>query len=102
LTIVVWTLGEIVHAPLMPAIVSDLAPVELRARYMGVFSVCFSCAMMIGAPLGGIVLGRWGGGWLWIGSLLVAMMGAILFASVRGRLATKPTVPTNAQAPNAH
>jgi len=82
LTIVVWTFGEIMHAPLLPAIVSDLAPVNLRGRYMGVFSVCFACAMAVGAPLGGFVLDRWGGFGLWGGSLFVALLGAVLLTEV--------------------
>lgn len=99
LTIVLWTFGEMMHAPLMPAIVSDLAPANLRARYMGVFSVCFSCAMMIGAPLGGIVLERWGGSWLWSGSLFVGLLGAVLYLIVRNRLAVQETTTTESGEP---
>jgi predicted MFS family arabinose efflux permease len=90
LTIVVWTFGEIMHAPLLPAIVSDLAPANLRGRYMGVFTVCFACAMAVGAPLGGFVLDRWGGFGLWGGSLFVALLGAMLFAVVHSRIAVVP------------
>jgi MFS family permease len=82
LTIVIWTTGELMHAPLMQAIVSDLAPIELRARYMGVFSMCFSGAMMIGAPLGGFVLARLGGAYVWGGCLAVALVAALMYLSV--------------------
>lgn len=91
-TVVVWTCGELMQAPLMSSIVTDLAPARLRARYLGVFTMCFSSANMIGAPLGGAVLARWGGSHLWGGCLVVGLVAAALFLSVRGRLTTANVV----------
>ncbi|HUU83651.1 MAG TPA: MFS transporter [Phycisphaerae bacterium] len=84
--VVLWTCGELMQAPLMSSIVTDLAPARFRARYLGVFSMCFSSANMIGAPLGGAVLARWGGSHLWGGCFVVALIAAALFAGIRGRL----------------
>ena len=89
LTVVVWTTGELISAPLMTAIVSDLAPTPLRARYMGVCSMCFSSAMMVGAPIGGAVLAHLGGQYLWAGSAAVGFTAALAFWFVRNRI----TVP---------
>jgi MFS family permease len=86
LVVVISTGGELMQAPLMSSIVTDLAPVRLRARYLGVFSMCFSSATMLGAPLGGMVLSRWGGSHLWGGCVLVALIAAVLLLSIRGRL----------------
>lgn len=84
--VVIWTCGELMQAPLFPSIVTDLAPARLRARYLGVFSMCFSSANMFGAPLGGVVLARWGGAGLWGGCFVVALVAAVLFASIRRRM----------------
>lgn len=62
LSIAVWTLGELIQAPLMQAIVADLAPVDLRGRYMGVVSMSFAAALTVGAPLGGCGLATSRGG----------------------------------------
>lgn len=86
LTVLIWTCGEIVHAPLMSAIVSDLAPTQLRARYMGAYSMSFSMAMMLGAPIGGLVLTRFGGAALWGGCAAVGILSALLYAVVRTRV----------------
>lgn len=86
LTVVVWTVGEMMQAPLVSAVVSDLAPVELRARYLGVASMCFSSAMMIGAPLGGIVFERFGGRQVWTATVAVSTFGAVMFLVVRRRI----------------
>ena len=79
MTVVVWTLGEMMQAPFTSAVVTDLAPVELRARYMGVFSMCFSSALMLGAPLGGEVLDSLGPNVLWFGCAGVAALAAVLY-----------------------
>ena len=80
--VAIWTCGEMMAAPLAPTVVSDLAPVHLRARYMGVFSVGFSAATMIGVPLGGIVLARFGGGYLWVWAFDVTLVAALLYMSI--------------------
>ena len=98
LTIVVWTLGEIMQAPLSPAIVTDLAPTHLRGRYMGAFTMSFSSAMMIGAPIGGFVLERYGGGGIWGGSFAVALVAALLYGSVRRHLRGPVRTPPGSQA----
>ncbi len=87
-TIVIWTIGEIMAAPYGHAIVSDLAPTRLRARYMGVFTMSFSGAVMFAAPIGGAVLAseHLGGRCLWFGAGIVAVVSAALFYSVRRRV----------------
>ena len=81
--IVIWTCGEMMMAPIMPAIVSDLSPIHLRGRYMGVFTMCHSAALMIGVPIGGVVLARLGSTYIWAGCFALALLGGLLFWSVR-------------------
>lgn len=71
--VIVWTLGEMLNAVFAPTIVSDLAPPALRGRYMGLFSMCFSCAALFGAPLGGLVLAHAGGRALWTAVLCLGL-----------------------------
>ncbi len=86
LTIVIWTSAEMLCAPLMPTIVSDLAPVHLRARYMGVFTMCYASAHAIGAPLGGHVLDSWGATTLWTSAWWVCVLGGIIYLVLGRRL----------------
>lgn len=90
-TVVFWTVGEMMHAPYLQAIVSDLAPPAMRARYMGVFSLSYGTAMMIGAPLGGQVLARYGSG-VWIAAMGVGLAGGVMYWGLRRRIRT-PDVP---------
>ncbi len=82
-TVALWTVGEMMQAPFAQAVITDLAPVELRARYMGVFSMCFALSLMLGAPIGGQVLSRCGPNYLWGGSLAVGMVAVVLYGLAR-------------------
>lgn len=81
-SIVVWTLGEITQAPFNQAIVTDLAPSSLRGKYLGVFNLCFALALAVGAPLGGVVLHRYGAVVLWQGACLVALIAVVLYVAI--------------------
>ncbi|MEO1617984.1 MAG: MFS transporter [Planctomycetota bacterium] len=89
--ICIWTLGEIMQAPFKQAIVSDLAPADLRASYMGLFSMCYATALTLGAPAGGELLSRFGPGTLWSVAAFVALLAVAvyisIYASIKQRLA---------------
>lgn len=79
-TVVVWTVGELLQAPYLSTVVADLAPTDLRGTYMGMLTLSFASALMVGAPLGGAVLERFGPGALWVAAAASAVAGAALYA----------------------
>lgn len=60
-----WTVGEVVGFPAASALVSDLAPVELRGRYHGAFSMVWGLGMGLSPILGGHVMQFLGAPVLW-------------------------------------
>jgi len=76
---VFWTVGEMMQAPFKQTVVTNLAPLELRARYMGAFGMCFSVALTLGAPLGGYMLAEFGTRALWGGGACLAAVGVGLY-----------------------
>ncbi len=65
ITVVVWTLGEMLTTPLLEGFVAKRSPAASRGRYMGVFGAAFSGAFVL-APLGGTWLYEaWGYRTLW-------------------------------------
>jgi len=86
LTIATWTFGEMAQAPFANAVVSDLSPPELRGRYMGLFSMCFAAAIMIGAPTGGALLDHYGGAALWLGAFGLALVAMCVMLSIQRRV----------------
>ena len=80
LAIGVWTLGEILQAGQLGALVASIAPPHLRGRYMGVFGLSFGSAAFLGPLVGTQVLVRFGENALWSGAFglcLVAGVGLV-------------------------
>ena len=90
-TVMVWTLGEILNAPVSSAVVADLAPAHVRGRYQGVYSLSWGGASFLAPLLGSWVYDGLGGTALWLacGVLgVVAGAGQLLVAPARGRRLT--------------
>ncbi|MBG0829295.1 MFS transporter [Planomonospora sp. ID67723] len=85
LTVVVWTLGEIVTAGIPGAIVASLAPAHLRGRYSGMFGFAWSAGVLL-APLLGTRLLAIGPTALWL------TIGAIELVAAAGLLAIGPAL----------
>jgi predicted MFS family arabinose efflux permease len=68
-TVVIWTVGEMILLPASSAYVSDLAPPEQAGAYMGLYTMGFSLAFAIGPWLGVQVLETFGATTVWLGTL---------------------------------
>jgi MFS family permease len=89
-SVFVWTLGEILASPVVPAVLADLAPAPLRARYQGMGQVSYGVCALLGPPTGMWVFEHGSASWLWGGCLvlgLIAACGHLLIATrLRARL----------------
>ena len=63
----VWTVGEMAFLPIVPTLVSRLAPDGLRGSYQGVYHGAWGLAKTLGPALGGWVLAGAGASALWLG-----------------------------------
>ena len=75
LTIVVWTLGEMLALPLVNSVVADRAAPGTRGRYMGLYTMAFSLAFVLAPACGMLAYERLGPSGLWYGT---AAFGAVL------------------------
>jgi dipeptide/tripeptide permease len=57
-TVVVWTMGEITWAPMSAAYVANLAPAEMRGRYMGAYGLTWSLGLILAPAVGLRLFGR--------------------------------------------
>ncbi|MFB7668038.1 MDR family MFS transporter [Kitasatospora sp. NPDC056138] len=64
-TVAVWTIGEIISAPTMMSLVTELSPASARGRYQGMYSLSWSLASFLGPAAGGYLLQHAGGGAVW-------------------------------------
>ncbi|MDI1445698.1 MFS transporter [Polyangium sp. 6x1] len=71
-TVVVWTFGEIIFAPVNASIVADLSPTHLRGRYQGAFSLTFSFGAMVAPTLSTRLLPKTGLPVFWLLCLVLS------------------------------
>ncbi|MGW4384717.1 MDR family MFS transporter [Kitasatospora sp. NPDC004531] len=82
LTVVIWTVGEIVSTPTMMALVAERSPAGARGRYQGVYSLSWALASFVG-PLGGGLLLQYAGSWvLWGGCAAAGTLAAVAFVRI--------------------
>ena len=81
-TIIVWTMGEVIQAAFKQSLVADMAPADMRGRYMGVFSLCHAIGLTVGAPAGGRILDTWGPDVLWPLCFGIVMVAAGVYVLV--------------------
>ncbi len=73
----VFTLGEMIIAPLQSAHIAELAPQRLRGRYMGIYSLVWSLGLMTAPWLGTMAFQR-DPNILWAACALLGILAAIM------------------------
>ncbi len=92
LTVAVWTLGEIVFAPVNAAIVADLSPTHLRGRYQGAYNLTWSLSALAAPLLGPRVAAATSMTWLWVGCVGVGLFTAAMHLTLGRRMLAKAPV----------
>ncbi|OEJ26267.1 transporter [Streptomyces agglomeratus] len=107
-TVVVWTLGEMVHVPTNAAATARLAPDHARGRYQGVMGMSWALAGFLAPILAGWIVDGPGPDALWIGCGVVGCVAAAGYTTRLRRVladsdapdaAAKDEVPPVAAAP---
>ena len=75
---IIWTLGEMAFLPVVPTLVSKLAPTDLRGSYQGVYHASWGLAKMLGPALGGLVFAGYGSSALWGGAAALVGGAAVI------------------------
>jgi len=74
LAMVIITIGEMLVAPVSQALTAQLAPEDMRGRYMAVFGVSWGLPFAIGPILAGLVMDKLNPTWLWYIAGLLGIM----------------------------
>jgi MFS family permease len=84
-SVVLWTLGEIVLSPVAAAYMADLAPPHLRGRYQGIWGLTWGSGLILGPLLGALVF-SWSPRALWLACAALGLLAAalVLVAAWRG------------------
>jgi MFS family permease len=81
--VILISLGIVLLIPISSTVVSNLAPAELRGRYMGMWTLVYMGGYALGPLLGGWALARLGGRGAFAATGAVALLGAALFPLLR-------------------
>lgn len=65
LTVVIWTLGEVVGAAVGPVVVAEMSPPALRGLYQGIWGSSWGMAFFLGPVLGGLAYQELGSTGFW-------------------------------------
>lgn len=77
LTVLIWTVGEMLNSPSNSTLIAELSPAELRGRYQGVFSLSWQIAGASAPILGGLVREHIGNDALWYGCAALGVVTAV-------------------------
>ena len=79
LGMVIFTIGELVLVPTATALVANLAPSDMRARYIGMFTLSFRVAAGIGPVYGGLLADHIAPVATWYGGFAASLLSALGF-----------------------
>ncbi|MCC6332942.1 MAG: MFS transporter [Myxococcales bacterium] len=86
ISVAVWTLGEIIFAPVNASLVADLSPAHLRGRYQGAFGVTWSLGAMLGPVAGPALIEATSLKTLWVTCLAAGLAIAFVHLTVSSRV----------------
>jgi MFS family permease len=85
-TVAVWTLGEIVFAPINASVVADASPQNLRGRYQGAFGMTWSLAMVVSPAVGPTLIEHTSLNTLWAITFIIGLGVAAMYLLVPNRV----------------
>lgn len=102
LAMIVITIGEMLIAPIGQAIVANLAPADMRGRYMAFFGFSFTIPGIVSTLLAGLIMDNADPRLVWYAAGLLGLIATGMYVSLHGRVSEtqkeasypKPTVPT--------
>lgn len=78
-SMVIITIGELIIVPTGNTFVANLAPADMRGRYMSIYGLTWSLSIGIGPLLGGFLSDNFGPPATWIGGLGIGLASTITF-----------------------
>lgn len=82
ISMVIVTIGELMLMPTALTFIANIAPTEMRARYMGIFGLGWPLAAGVGPVIGGFLNDNYSPVSMWVGASGLAIIGALGFISI--------------------
>jgi len=79
-SMVILTIGEMIMIPTSTALTANLAPPDMRGRYMSVYGLTWGIGFGVGPVIGGLLNDRLAPVAIWYGGLIMGLVAALGFA----------------------
>lgn len=90
LSMVIMSVGELILMPTATTYTADLAPADMRGRYMSLFSLTWGIAQGIGPVTGGFLADTYGPPAPWLGGGVAGALAVAAFVVLAGRKKIQP------------
>jgi MFS family permease len=92
LSMVIITIGEMILVPTSSTYVANMAPADMRGRYMSIYGITWGIASGIGPIIGGYLNDSIGPKAIWLGGCIVGLAGVsiVMFLAAKSRKTTNP------------
>jgi MFS family permease len=91
-TVIVWTIGEMIYFPVAAAHVANVAPPDMRGRYHGAYGISWGLGAVLGPIIGTTLLAHDPRS-VWVACSCVAVVGAALIVPAT-RVVAAPDAPS--------
>ncbi|MCJ7623608.1 MAG: MFS transporter [Anaerolineaceae bacterium] len=85
ISMVILSIGEIILMPTAMTLVARIAPMDMRARYMSLYSLTMGAAKGVGPVIGGLLNDNISPAAIWYGGFIMAMMSMSVFLMLHRR-----------------
>jgi MFS family permease len=83
LSMVLLTIGEMILVPTSSTFAANLAPADMRGRYMSLYSLTWGISMGIGPVFGGMLSDNFGPRFIWVGGGIIGALSVLAFLALR-------------------
>ena len=93
-SMVVLTIGEMIVMPTSTALTANLAPPNMRGRYMSIYGLTWGIGFGIGPVIGGFLNDNLAPVAIWYGGLVMGLVATLGFVLLAQALRVQKTEPT--------
>jgi len=83
---VIITIGEMIIAPIVQTMVANLAPEDMRGRYMAAYHLGWGIASAVGPLAAGIVIDNYNPNWVWYAGGIICSTVALGYLILKNRV----------------
>jgi MFS family permease len=98
ISMVIATIGELIMTPTATTLVANMAPADMRGRYMSLYGLTWNVAAGIGPLMGGFLGDNLGAKSTWMGGLVIGIVSVFGFLMMRQLFRVKTEMPNSGAA----